>query len=275
MGLAVKLTRKETHAKPVGLVSVVIAVLCAAPLGMLLATPLPWEDQALFGLVLFAIALAFRRFVPGRLGVLALMGISLFCTMRYLIWRYTQSYLYLRYQGAQEGVLDLLFVSLLLGAETFAFVTMLLGYFQGIRPLEREPTALPREIELWPSVDLFIPTYNEPLTVIKPTILSAKNIDWPKDRLRIYVLDDGRRPEIRDFAEQCGVGYITRADNSHAKAGNLNHALKQTTGEFVAVFDCDHVPTRSFLQLTHGRVSPGPQTGIGANAAPLLYARPV
>jgi cellulose synthase (UDP-forming) len=139
---------------------------------------------------------------------------------------------------------------------------MVLGYFQGIRPLERKPTALPRAIELWPSVDVMIPTYNEPLSIIKPTILSAKNIDWPKDRLRIYVLDDGRRPEIRDFAEQCGVGYITRADNSHAKAGNLNHALKQTAGEFVAVFDCDHVPTRSFLQLTMGGFLQDPKLGL-------------
>jgi cellulose synthase (UDP-forming) len=168
----------------------------------------------------------------------------------------------LRYQGAQEGLLDLLFVSLLLAAESYAFVTMVLGYFQGIRPLERKPTALPRAIELWPSVDVLIPTYNEPLSIIKPTILSAKNIDWPKDRLRVYVLDDGRRPEIRDFAEQCGVGYITRADNSHAKAGNLNHALKQTAGEFVAVFDCDHVPTRSFLQLTMGGFLQDPKLGL-------------
>ena len=63
-------------------------------------------------------------------------------------------------------------------------------------------------------------------------------------------LDDGRREEFREFAEATGVGYVTREDNAHAKAGNLNHALEETNGELLALFDSDHVPTRAFLQLT-------------------------
>ena len=77
-----------------------------------------------------------------------------------------------------------------------------------------------------------------------------------------YVLDDGRREEFRDFAESCGAGYITRADNAHAKAGNLNHAMTLTDGEFIAVFDCDHVPTRAFLQLTVGWLVREPQMAL-------------
>ena len=48
------------------------------------------------------------------------------------------------------------------------------------------------------------------------------------------------------------MGYICRTDNRHAKAGNLNHALAQTDGELVAIFDCDHIPTRSFLKTAGG-----------------------
>ena len=263
MGLALgpQRTIDETP-KAVGVVSIVIAVLCAAPLGVLLAAPLPWEDQALFGLALFAIALGLGRFVPGRLGVLALMGLSFFCTTRYLLWRVTQTYLYLKYQGVQDGVLGLVFVTLLLGAEGYAFLAMLLGYFQSARMLGRKPTALPPDVANWPSVDVLIPTYNESLTIIKPTILSAKNMDWPKDKMHVYVLDDGRRPEIRDFAQQAGVGYITRTDNRHAKAGNLNHAMTKTSSEFVAIFDCDHVPTRSFLQFTMGGFLQDPKLAV-------------
>ncbi|WP_374058209.1 hypothetical protein [Candidatus Pantoea persica] len=44
-----------------------------------------------------------------------------------------------------------------------------------------------------------------------------------------------------------GVGYITRDDNSHAKAGNLNHTMTITKGDLIYVFDCDHVATRAFL----------------------------
>ena len=88
--------------------------------------------------------------------------------------------------------------------------------------------------------------------MLEPTVLAAKGVDWPSDKINIYILDDGRRDEFRRFAKEAGVGYITRPDNAHAKAGNLNHALKLTHGEYVAIFDCDHLPTSSFLQLTMG-----------------------
>jgi len=78
------------------------------------------------------------------------------------------------------------------------------------------------------------------------------NIDWPAEKLNVYILDDGRREEFRAFAEEAGIGYITRNDLTNAKAGNINHALERLNSPFVAVFDCDHIPTRSFLQLTMG-----------------------
>ena len=90
------------------------------------------------------------------------------------------------------------------------------------------------------------------MSVVKPTIYAALGIDWPKEKLNIWLLDDGGREEFREFAEQVGVKYVARTTHEHAKAGNINNALKQATGEFVAIFDCDHVPTRSFLQLTLG-----------------------
>ncbi len=70
--------------------------------------------------------------------------------------------------------------------------------------------------------------------------------------MKIYLLDDGKRSEFAVFAADVGVGYITRNDNKHAKAGNLNHALTLTQGELICVFDCDHVATRVFLQATVG-----------------------
>ena len=101
----------------------------------------------------------------------------------------------------------------------------------------------------WPTVDVFIPSYNETLDIVKLTIFAAQAIDWPQDKLRVHVLDDGRREDFREFCEQVGVNYIVRDNNRHAKAGNMNEALKVTSGEFVAIFDADHMPTRSFLQI--------------------------
>jgi cellulose synthase (UDP-forming) len=139
-----------------------------------------------------------------------------------------------------------------LAAEFYAFVALILGYFQTLWPLRRTPVPLPDDPSKWPEVDLLITTYNEPLHLVKYTALAASNIDWPDGKLNVYLLDDGRREEFRAFAEQAGIGYMTRADNEHAKAGNINHALERLSSPFVAIFDADHVPTRSFLQLTMG-----------------------
>jgi cellulose synthase (UDP-forming) len=118
--------------------------------------------------------------------------------------------------------------------------------------LRRAPVSLPENTDDWPHVDVLIPTYNEPLDVVRYSALGAMNMDWPADKIHIYILDDGRRKEFERFAFEAGIGYKTRRDNAHAKAGNINAALKTLSSPLVAIFDCDHVPTRSFLQMTVG-----------------------
>ncbi|RAF92882.1 UDP-forming cellulose synthase catalytic subunit, partial [Burkholderia multivorans] len=97
---------------------------------------------------------------------------------------------------------------------------------------------------------------------VKPTVFAAQSVDWPTDKLRVYLLDDGRRPEFAAFARDAGIGYLTRDDNLHAKAGNINRALPKTHGEYIAIFDCDHVPTRSFLQTTMGEFLRDPKCAL-------------
>ncbi|MGH8377167.1 MAG: glycosyltransferase, partial [Pseudomonas sp.] len=148
--------------------------------------------------------------------------------------------------------LDLVCGLLLLAAESYSWVILIFGYIQTCWPLDRKPMQLPDDTSEWPTVDLLIPTYNEDLSVVRGTVYAALGIDWPQDKLNIYILDDGKRDEFRQFAAELGVGYIVRPNNNHAKAGNLNHALGHINGELIAIFDCDHVPVRSFLQLTTG-----------------------
>lgn len=227
-----------------------------AGLMMLLVVTQPFTlgAQAIFVVLLWAVAMLVRR-VPGRLATLTLIVLSVTVSCRYLWWRYTET---LNWNDAVDMTCGLL----LLGAETYTWLILLLGYFQTVWPLNRPPTPLPDDLERWPSVDLMIPTYNEPLEVVRPTVLAALGIDWPRGKLRIHLLDDGRRTEFRDFAAAVGIGYVTRDDNHHAKAGNLNHALTVTDAEFVAIFDCDHVPQRSFLQMTLGWFLKDPRLGL-------------
>ncbi len=216
------------------------------------AVPLPWPQQAMLGGLLVLSALWLHRGSGSYLTTLMLVLLSCFATLRYGIWRVHSVERYFRFHDATWSRLDAFFVLVVLGAELYAFVALMLGYFQTLWPLRRTPVPLPEDPATWPEVDLLITTYNEPLRLVKYTALAATNIDWPDGKLNVYLLDDGRREEFREFAEQAGIGYMTRPDNEHAKAGNINRALGRLSAPFVAIFDADHVPTRSFLQLTMG-----------------------
>jgi len=213
-------------------------------LGIVIITPLDLVSQALFAILTIVVMLLIRG-QPSRGVTLILITLSIAVSTRYIWWRLTET---LQFPSELEAFLG---IGLIL-AEFYAWLVLVLGYIQTAWPLHRPPVALPEDIAEWPTVDLFIPTYNEPLSVVQNTILGALSLDYPLDKLKIYVLDDGRREEFREFAAACGVGYITRDSNEHAKAGNLNHALAGTDGELLALFDSDHVPTRAFLQLTIG-----------------------
>ena len=223
----------------------VVAVVGSALLfALVVSVPLDLTGQLIFSAGSFGAALLLSR-TPGRLTTLAMIVLSISASSRYMYWRVTDTVGFTNWVDACFGF------GLLL-AELYAFLVLLIGYFQTAWPLQRRPVPMPQDVDTWPSVDVFIPTYNEPLEVVKQTVFSAMQMDWPKDRLHVYVLDDGRREEFRDFCEELGVGYLTRDNNAHAKAGNINAALAVTDSEYVTIFDCDHIPTRSFLQICMG-----------------------
>jgi len=213
---------------------------------------LTWPQQAVMGLLLVLLAIWMDRSSTSYLVTLTLMLLSCFSTFRYGFWRISTVVKFFVDPGSVWTPLDGFFIWLLVFAEAYSFAILFLGFMQTLWPLRRTPVPLPEDTDLWPEVDLLIPTYNEPLNVVRYTALAAMNIDWPADKLNVYILDDGKREEFRAFAEEAGIGYMTRDDNAHAKAGNINRALKRLDAPFVAIFDSDHVPTRSFLQLTMG-----------------------
>jgi len=214
--------------------------------------PLSWEHQLLVAVLTLVVAICVDRSSKSYLVTLTLVLLSVYSTFRYGFWRVSSVIAFFRDPGTNWSGLDVFFICMLLLAECYAFGVLVLGYMQVLWPLRRAPVPLPDEPEDWPAVDLLIPTCNEPLSVVRFTALAAMNIDWPADKLNVYILDDGRREEFRAFAEEAGIGYMARDDNEYAKAGNINHALKHVDSPYVAVFDCDHVPTRSFLQVTMG-----------------------
>jgi len=239
-----------------------LAPLVALLLVFIAWLPMTWQQQLVFSIVAVAAALLVNRFSKSQLVTSLLILVSVAVTLRYGWWRVLTLFHYLHSPWSVPDPLDAFFMIVLLAAELYTFLILLLGYLQGLAPLGRQPVPMPRNTAEWPSVDLFIPTYNEPLELVRTTALAAASIDWPADRLRVVILDDGDRDDFRLFAEEAGLGYIARPEHTHAKAGNINYALQTSDAEFVAIFDSDHVPTRSFLQITLGWFLRDPRLGI-------------
>jgi len=112
-----------------------------------------------------------------------------------------------------------------------------------------------------PEIDVFITTYNEPFEVLERTITGAAAVDWPAGKLNLWVLDDGKREWLRAHCAERRIGYLTRPDNSHAKAGNINAAIRRTGAEFFAIFDADFIPQRHIFYRMIGFFA-NPRIGI-------------
>ncbi|MEO1669475.1 MAG: glycosyltransferase [Cyanobacteria bacterium J06631_2] len=168
--------------------------------------------------------------------------------VRYFFWR---SLTTLNFSNPFDGV----FSVSLFAMESLAMIgsafQMLLLFTAKNRARQAEHCSLAvKERRYNPTVDILIPTYNEPDFIVKRTIMGCQAINY--DRKQVYVLDDTKRQSIKQLAQELGCHYLTRPDNSHAKAGNLNNALRQTHGELVVIFDADFVPTTNFLERTVG-----------------------
>ncbi len=221
---------------------------------LIIATPLDPPIQALFGLFVVAgIFMAGR--LENRLVITVLTILAFLFATRYIYWRLTETLDF-------DGPLAAFFGIGLIAAELYLWTVLIVTFVQAAWPLGRKPEPLPEDMSLWPTIDLYIPTYNEDLDLVAKTVYAAKDLEYPPEKLRIYILDDGRRDEFRAFADRTGVGYITRDTNEHAKAGNLNNAVRQTNGEIIAILDCDHIPTRWFLQLTAGWFLRNPEMAL-------------
>ncbi|WP_072370908.1 glycosyltransferase [Hyphomicrobium sp. NDB2Meth4] len=210
------------------------AVLPGLVLGLLAAGLLPWLNRS--NTLVRTIAIT--------------VGLAL--AWRYMTWRITSTLppIGLTWDFAFGAGFTLIELLSMIGASiAMLFLT---------RTINRTPqaeanlpwlTSLPEP----PLVDVLICTYNEEKAILERTIIGALGLDYP--RYRLWVCDDGRREWLKQLCEQHSCGYITRPDNRHAKAGNINNALLHLSElaeqpDFIAILDADFVPKAQFLNRT-------------------------
>jgi cellulose synthase (UDP-forming) len=193
---------------------------------------------AVSAFVLLAIALLMRS-DRNRRWVLLL---SLFLYTRYMVWRAL-------YTLPTDDMSSMAVGGTVYLAEVYGFCQYCFFAFQSSSLTDRQPPPL----TVYPTVDILVTVVDEPLALLRQTLVGCLSQEYPRDRFKVYVLDDGHRNEIEQLAAALGCGYLRRPDRPrHAKAGNVNHAIRMTNGTLLAMFDVDHVPARTFLKETVG-----------------------
>ncbi|MEO9340862.1 UDP-forming cellulose synthase catalytic subunit [Mesorhizobium sp. SB112] len=250
---------------------IVLWALVSAVVIFLVTLPISLQAQLIAGLVVMSAMMILKLVRPHGIWRLIALALGTAIVLRYVYWRTTGT---LPPLNQPENFIPGFLLYL---AEMYSVMMLALSLFVVSSPLAPRPARKVSEENL-PSVDVFIPTYNEDANLLANTMAAAKAIDYPTDRFKVWLLDDGgtlqkrnsdkiaeafaaeaRHKELKQLCEELDVFYLTRDRNEHAKAGNLNNGLAHSTGDLIAVFDADHAPARDFLRETVGYFDEDPR----------------
>lgn len=241
-------------------------------IGVLVSVPTSIAVQAVLGIMAVLSVAALKPFVDrSMVARFVMMGIASTLVMRYWAWRVTETL------PPTAEWWSFVPAFLLFLVETYAIAVFFLSAFMTADPVKRDLPPKVAAADL-PTVDILVPSYNEPIEMLAITLSAAKNMHYPPSKRTVVLCDDGgtdarcnspnpevaeksrkRRRELMALCREIGVVYSTRPANEHAKAGNMSAALERLNGELVVVFDADHVPSRDFLARTVGHFRQDPK----------------
>lgn len=242
----------------------IVWAITGAAMMILLAQPVSVDTQLLLSITVILIMAAIWWRGTSRLARMAFLTLGSLVVLRYIYWRATSTL------PSWNEPISLGIGAVLFAAELYCVIFLAINLIINADPLQRSrPAAMPDET--LPNVDVFVPSYNEDEEILAMTLSAARRMDYPAEKLTIWLLDDGgtdqkcndknpalaagaraRRASLQALCSELGVNYLARERNEHAKAGNLNAGLKASHAEIIVVFDADHVPFRQFLRETVG-----------------------
>jgi len=243
---------------------VTVWAIVATAVVALVTLPISLQAHLIAGTIVVAAMILLKFLRPLGVWRLIALGLGTAIVLRYLYWRTTSTL------PPVNQIEDFIPALILYLAELYNIGMLFLSLFVVSMPLPSRK-APPLDSANAPTVDVFVPTYNEDADLLATTLAAALAMDYPAGRMRVYLLDDGgtdekcaadnfvaataareRRAELQELCAGLGVTYLTRARNERAKAGNLNNGLANSIGDLVVVFDADHAPARDFLTETVG-----------------------
>ncbi|WP_108045729.1 UDP-forming cellulose synthase catalytic subunit [Bosea sp. 124] len=243
---------------------VIVWAVIAAVVVLMITLPISLQAHLIAGAIVVSAMIVLKFLRPRGVWRLIALGLGTAIVLRYIYWRTTSTL------PAVNQIEDFIPAMTLYLAELYNIGMLFLSLFVVAMPLPRRKTP-PIDPQTAPTVDVFVPTYNEDPELLATTLSAALAMDYPADRLKVFLLDDGgtdekcnadnfvaasaareRRATLQALCAGLGVTYLTRERNLSAKAGNLNNGIAHSQGELIVVFDADHAPARSFLTETVG-----------------------
>lgn len=250
---------------------VIFWAIATAVVVALISLPISLQAHLIAGTIVVGAMILLKFLRPYGVWRLIALGLGTAMVLRYIYWRTTST---LPPINQLEDFIPGLILYL---AELYNIGMLFLSLFVVAMPLPRRKSAPPIPADA-PTVDVFVPSYNEEPELLATTLSAALAMDYPADRLTVYLLDDGgtdekcnadnfvaasaareRRATLQKLCEGLGCTYLTRERNLSAKAGNLNNGLANSSGDLVVVFDADHAPARNFLTETIGHFAEDPK----------------
>ena len=219
-------------------------LLCMLSMGLMISISLSFTSQVEFSIIFVCIALYLRRYA-GLLITLVLVGMSVVASARYLYWRFDATL-------TPDFNLNFLFSFCFFIAETYLALLVFTGLVQVIWPLKRASVVLPETQEEWPTVDVYILCDDQQYAAIKLTTTTASQLDWPRKKLKIYLIDGMHRDDLYVLAASIGAHYLPHSDESGNHIGFVNRSLPSTNGDFIAIFESGQAPGHQFIKSTIG-----------------------
>ncbi|WP_394420477.1 cellulose synthase family protein [Tenacibaculum mesophilum] len=138
-----------------------------------------------------------------------------------------------------------------------AQLNLLINYLKAQKKRESTPKLDLSDINKVPYVTIQLPVYNE-LYVMERLLHNISQLEYPREKLEIQVLDDSTDESIESTAKQIkelqktglDIQHIRRENRQGFKAGALKEGLKTAKGEFIAIFDADFLPKENWLLET-------------------------
>ena len=156
--------------------------------------------------------------------------------------------------NTQASAVTKLYNAILLLLEFIMMVILFSGNLSTRISFDEKPLVMETPtLKKYPIVTVIVSIFNEPIRLVKNTIVALSRLSYPKEKLEIYFADDSTHDYFVKWCqrecERFGIKYIHRKERTNRRVGALNNIIfNNSKGEYIVLFDADNLPKEDAIQ---------------------------